>query len=201
MKQLLHSSIFSVGFIGFGAEAESLAKYLITLKSIEISDCFAVDTNFLRGSYSVEIIKKGNINGKKECDELFRNCSVIVITKELSASEISKYNHFMKSKDKLLISLLPNYDIKTIRNDWKTDRAVRIMPNTPCGIGPEVTAIFALPGCTVTDMEVVTFMADSFGASYLAPATMSDIKSETRQRNLRVHVHIYFDRFLSLKKG
>lgn len=68
-------------------------------------------------------------------------------------------------KDKLVISMAVGFSSKSIADIIKSDKIIRIMPNTPSKIGLGVSAVFFDKGCNDSDKEIAKNLLKNLGLS------------------------------------
>lgn len=68
-------------------------------------------------------------------------------------------------KDKLVISMAVGFSCKSISDIIKSDKIIRIMPNTPSKIGLGVTAVFFDKGCNDYDRDITKQLLSNLGLS------------------------------------
>ncbi len=68
--------------------------------------------------------------------------------------------------DVLLVSIAAGVRLDVICGRTRSDRVIRVMPNTPCLISKAATAFSPAPGATATDCAAVQNLLDSVGIAY-----------------------------------
>ncbi len=105
------------------------------------------------------VISTDNIAAAKNADVIFLGVKPQVLTsvlEQLSSSNID-------FKQKLIVSMAAGFKVSSIAKLLKTDRIIRIMPNTPCKIGLGVNAVYASGNVQLKDVELVFNLLEHMG--------------------------------------
>ncbi len=140
-----------IGFIGAGQMARALARGLIARRLVAPSQLLAFDPDEkARREFSSEVPQS---RLAKDNAEVVNQSSVVVLAvKPQSLAGVSRSLDGQTTSGKLFISILAGVPLAVLRQELRTDRVVRVMPNTPCLVGQGATA-FSMGLPTVDDDE------------------------------------------------
>lgn len=153
----------TVGFIGSGQMARALAKGfvhagLLHAERIVAFDPVAAALDQFRADCPGARKATSNIEVAQQADVLFlavKPQSMSGVIQELAG----------KVNGKLIVSIAAGIPIARLA-DLKTDRLVRVMPNTPCLVGQGASAYCLSPGAAAADGELVGKLLSAVGVAF-----------------------------------
>jgi len=154
----------SIGFIGAGQMAQALAKGfvqtgLVTGKQLVAFDPIADTAKRFAADTSGSQVANDNVDVAAKAQILF------LAVKPQSFSEVAKQLSGKLNRDHLIISILAGTTLSRLTAELKTDRVVRVMPNTPALVGKGASAYSRGPGVTAEDAALVRQLLQAVGSA------------------------------------
>jgi pyrroline-5-carboxylate reductase len=166
-------SEITIGFIGAGQMARALACGFLTRQLVERNRIVAFDpspdarTQFLSNVDGAKWVAS-NAAVVREAD------TVIVAVKPQSFPEVARELESVPTAGKLFVSIMAGVSIATLAKGLKTERIIRVMPNTPCLIGQGAAAYALGPGAATEDSALVEKLFRAVGIAVGLPEKLLD---------------------------
>lgn len=161
----------TIGFIGAGQMATALAQgfvraQLISPKSIAASDAYPAATDKL--AKDIPGLKVGTNQ------QVAEQSNVVILAVKPQVMRSIYTDLCGKLANKLVISIAAGVSLEKLCAELKTDRVVRVMPNTPCLIGRGASAYALARGATKDDGELVGRLLASVGIAHQVDEKLLD---------------------------
>src|SRR5262245_56666811 len=155
----------TIGFIGAGQMARALARGLIHAKLVPGDRIVACDPSSeagkaFAGSAPGAALVSTNADVVRRADLIF----LAVKPKHVQAA-LSDLGARLP-RDKLLIRIAAGIRLETLCDAVKSDRVIRVMPNTPALIGTGASAYALGPGATSADGHLVGQLLSAIGRAF-----------------------------------
>jgi len=155
----------TIGFIGAGQMARALAQGFAKAGLVPPERIIAWDPVAEAGPAFAKVVP-GAALVASNADVVHRADVVFLAVKPQSMNAVFAELNGKVSPGKLVVSIAAGVTLARLRDGLKTDRVVRVMPNTPALIG-EGAAGYALgPGASPADAELVGKLLDAVGRSF-----------------------------------
>jgi len=163
----------TIGFIGAGQMARALARGFVAAGLTKASQIVAFDPVETSGqSFAGEVggakLARSNAEVAKQADVLF------LATKPQSVPGVYSDLAGKVSADKLVISIAAGIPLAKLCEGFKTDRVVRVMPNTPALVGKGASAYALGRGATTADGELVGRLLGAVGTAFCVEEKLLD---------------------------
>lgn len=150
-----------VGFIGAGVMAEALLDGMLKAGAAAVDKLYASDPSAERRTVLAEKIGE---NVFADNLRLVEACRVVVLSVKpnvvpVVAAEIAD----ALTPDHLVVSIAAGVTLAALEDMLKTDRLIRVMPNTPALVGAAAAAYCTLGGATEEDAALVADMLGAVG--------------------------------------
>ncbi|MBF0318822.1 MAG: pyrroline-5-carboxylate reductase [Nitrospirae bacterium] len=147
-----------IGFIGGGNMAEALIK---GMTSIHIKDIYVSEPQKDRRHY---IEKTYGVKTTGDNIELGRAADIIIVAvKPQIISGIAEALNSMDLSKKTLVSIAAGVSTSYLRQAFRTDNVIRVMPNTPALVLKGMSVIAAGEGCSADTMGRIVEIFSSIG--------------------------------------
>jgi pyrroline-5-carboxylate reductase len=151
-----------VGFIGAGQMARALARGLVGRNLVKPKQVLAYDPVPAALQQFLDAVPGAKSAGDNR--GVVREAGVVVLAvKPQSLPAVCQSLDGESTSGKLFISILAGVSLRTLRQELRTERVVRVMPNTPCLIGQGASAFSNDPPTDPRDMETVTQLLSAVG--------------------------------------
>jgi pyrroline-5-carboxylate reductase len=163
----------TIGFIGAGQMARALAGGFVSRQLAAPTSLVAFDpVSAARADFSAEI------PGARWSDDnasIVRQANVVVLAvKPQSFSSVVRELEGTSTQGKLFISILAGVSLATLTRGLRTQRVVRVMPNTPCLVGQGASAYAIGEGVLPEDRETVEKLLAAVGIVHCLPEKLLD---------------------------
>lgn len=151
-----------IGLIGAGQMARALARGFVTRQLIAPKQLIAFDPdeNALREFTS----GLAPARAARDNNEVIDQASVIFLAvKPQSFRAVCESLSNQSTAGKLFISILAGVPLAALQRGLRTERVIRVMPNTPCLIGQGASAFSASPAIEERDTQLVTQLLSAVG--------------------------------------
>nr|VDC78789.1 unnamed protein product [Brassica rapa] len=171
-KHQIPMEYLSVGFIGAGKMAESIARGMVAsglLPPHHIST--AVHSNLSRH----EVFQSFGVNVFSSNEEVVEESDVVIFS--VKPQVVKKAITELRSKltkDKLLVSVAAGITLKDLQEWSGHDRFIRVMPNTPAAVGEGASVMSLGTAATEEDGALVAKLFGSVGKMFKADEKMFD---------------------------
>lgn len=163
----------TVGFIGCGNMGSAMINGIINKNILNPAEIYAYDNDTEKLN---EICSELNISAASSTKEVAENCKYIILAikphvvrpvlDELKAF-ISDYN--------IIISIAAGVTVKSLISASRTNRVVRVMPNTPALVGEAASAIvFDKNIIDVTEQKFIVELLKTLGKTYIIDEKLMD---------------------------
>uniref|UniRef100_M4CPY1 Pyrroline-5-carboxylate reductase n=2 Tax=Brassica campestris TaxID=3711 RepID=M4CPY1_BRACM len=171
-KHQIPMEYLSVGFIGAGKMAESIARGMVAsglLPPHHIST--AVHSNLSRH----EVFQSFGVNVFSSNEEVVEESDVVIFS--VKPQVVKKAITELRSKltkDKLLVSVAAGITLKDLQEWSGHDRFIRVMPNTPAAVGEGASVMSLGTAASEEDGALVAKLFGSVGKMFKADEKMFD---------------------------
>ncbi|CAN6811146.1 unnamed protein product [Brassica oleracea] len=171
-KHQIPMEYLTVGFIGAGKMAESIARGIVAsgvLPPHHIST--AVHSNPDRH----EVFQSFGVNVFSSNEEVVEESDVVIFS--VKPQVVKKAITELRSKltkDKLLVSVAAGITLKDLQEWSGQDRFIRVMPNTPAAVGEGASVMSLGTAASEEDGELVAKLFGSVGKMFKADEKMFD---------------------------
>ena len=163
----------SIGFIGAGQMARALARGFIGAKLVPAEQILAYDpveaaaAGFVAQQAGVRLAGS-NLNVAQQADV------IVLAVKPQSMPGV--YQELAKNigRDKLVVSIAAGITLAKLCDGLKTERVVRVMPNTPALVGQGASAYALGPGATAADGQLVAQLLEAVGTAFQVEEKLLD---------------------------
>jgi pyrroline-5-carboxylate reductase len=151
----------TIGFIGAGQMARALAQGFARAKLVPADRLVAWDPVPEAGQAFVKETGAALVQGNAEVVQ--RADVVFLAVKPQSMSQVFAELAGKVSRDKLVVSIAAGITLARLCDGLKTDRVVRVMPNTPALVGRGASAYALGPGASAADGKLVGDLLSAVG--------------------------------------
>lgn len=162
-----------IGFIGGGNMAEALIRGILKgMGSVKPEDIIVSEPRDERRRYLSETYKVKTTSSNKEATRLSK--IIILAVKPQNMESVLEEIKDLIDPDKLIVSIAAGITISYIQSKLKTERIIRVMPNTPALIG-EGISVYSLCECfTGREVDLVKEILMSVGRAISLPEKYMD---------------------------
>ncbi|WP_254506968.1 pyrroline-5-carboxylate reductase [Anatilimnocola floriformis] len=164
-------SDLKIGFIGAGQMATALAQgfvraNILPAAKISASDAYPAATDKLAKDLpGLKVASNAEVAAASDVVILAVKPQVMpAVYKDLAG----------KLANKLVISIAAGISLEKLCAGLKTERVVRVMPNTPCLVGQGASAFALASGATAADGELVKKLLSAVGIAHLVDEKLLD---------------------------
>jgi len=163
----------TIGFIGTGQMARALAKGFIAAGLVPANRIIAFDAIEKAGREFGELVGGAKVAASNA--EVVRAADVIFLAvKPQSMPAVYAEIGGQVAADKLIVSIAAGISLAKLREGLKTERLVRVMPNTPALVGQGASAYALGSGVADNDSLTVGMLLDSVGTAFLVEEKQLD---------------------------
>jgi pyrroline-5-carboxylate reductase len=163
----------TIGFIGAGQMARALARGFGAAGLVAAERIIAFDPVAAAASaFAAEV--PGAHRAKSNAEVVERSQVVFLAVKPQSMPVVMTELAGKVGADKLLVSIAAGVTLTKLCDGFKTQRAVRVMPNTPALVGQGASAYALGPGATVDDGQLVGKLLGAVGKGYSVDEKLLD---------------------------
>lgn len=158
-----------IGFIGGGKMAEAMVKGLIAKSgtTIVVSDPVEERRRFLENTYGIKTLKDNTA--------LAASVEIIVVAvKPQNMKELALEVKDVDFTGKTIVSIVAGVSISTLKSIFRTDRVIRVMPNTPALVQEGVSVIAVKDGLPDPDLEKAVYLLSAIGKVVKLPEKYMD---------------------------
>lgn len=166
-------SEITIGFIGAGQMARALACGFATRQLVQRNRIVAFDPSppaqaqFLADVDGAKWVAS-NSQVVREAD------TVIVAVKPQSFADVSRELESTATKGKLFVSIMAGVSLATLSKGVKSERVIRVMPNTPCLVGQGAAAYALGAAASAEDSALVEKLFRAVGIAVELPEKLLD---------------------------
>jgi pyrroline-5-carboxylate reductase len=163
----------TIGFIGAGQMARALAKGFIAAGLVPANRIVAFDAFEKAGREFAELL--GGVQLATSNAAVLREADVIFLAvKPQSMPAVYAEVGGQVAADKLVISIAAGISLAKLQEGLKTERLVRVMPNTPALVGQGAAAFSLGSGASTADGKLVAQLLDAVGRSFQVEEKLLD---------------------------
>ena len=152
----------TIGFIGAGQMAQALAKGFLRAGLVQGEQLVAHDPLPATAERFAADVPGSRI-ATSNADVAQKAQILFLAVKPQSFPAVASGLAGKLGKDRLIVSILAGTPLNRLASDLKTDRVVRVMPNTPALVGMGASAFARGPGATAEDAALVTQLLQAVG--------------------------------------
>lgn len=155
----------TIGFIGAGQMARALARGFVTAGLVGGEKIVAFDPVAAAASgFSSEVPGASIANGNVEVAS--RSQVIFLAVKPQSMTAAMNELAGKVGPDKLFVSIAAGITLAKLGDGLKTQRIIRVMPNTPALVGQGASAFALGPGATADDSDLVGKLLGAVGKAF-----------------------------------
>ncbi|MBI2480411.1 MAG: pyrroline-5-carboxylate reductase [Planctomycetia bacterium] len=164
----------TIGFIGAGQMARALARGFVAAELVSPDGVAAFDPVAEAASQFAELIPGSRIAASNQAVVAAADVVVLAV-KPQCIGDVMLELASDKSDDRVLfISIIAGTPLTTLCAGLKSERVVRVMPNTPCLIGAGAAGYSLGPGASTADGELVGRLMGAVGIAFPVPESQLD---------------------------
>jgi len=162
----------TVGFVGAGVMAEALAQGMLKAGAISAEKLYASDPSGERRARFAELIGEHAIEDNAQ---LAAECDVVVfVVKPHIVPLVAGQLKDAIGPEHLVVLIAAGVPLAAINDTLGTERAIRVMPNTPALVGAGAAAYCLGAGATAGDAQGVEEMLSAVGLCVQVEEEMMD---------------------------
>lgn len=163
----------TIGFIGAGQMATALARGFVTADLVPAERVVAFDPVAEAASRFADLIPGSQIASSNRA--VVESADIVILAvKPQCILEVMRELADAKSDRVLFVSIIAGTPLADLCNGLKSERIVRVMPNTPCLIGSGAAGYSLGPGASVADGELVGRLMRAVGIAFQVPESQLD---------------------------
>lgn len=163
----------TIGFIGAGQMARALAQGFVAARLVPASQIVAYDSVAQAGRDFARIVPGSELAADNT--GVVRRAGVIFLAvKPQSMAGVCSELAGRLPADKLVVSIAAGIPLTRLCAGLKTDRIVRVMPNTPALVGQGASAYSLGAGATAEDGQLVGQLLGAVGKAFLVEERLLD---------------------------
>ncbi len=162
-----------IGFIGAGQMARALASGFVQQGIVTGSEIVAADCMEDARKQFVDAI--AGASATDDNSALVTQSEIIVLAVKPQHADLVFSQVGSLPPDRLAISIVAGLTLQRIAAGFQTNRAVRVMPNTPCLIGAGASGYCLGDGVTDEDASNVKQLLEAVGISCQVPEPLLDV--------------------------
>ncbi len=162
----------TVGFVGAGQMARALAKGFVAANLVPAEQVVAFDPFPAASGDFAELIPGSKIVDSNQDVVAASDVVIIAVKPQVVAAAISELAN--ATNDALFVSIVAGTPLSTLCAGLKSERVVRVMPNTPCLIGAGASGYSLGAGASDKDGELVGRLLKSVGIAFQVPESQLD---------------------------
>jgi pyrroline-5-carboxylate reductase len=155
----------SIGFIGAGQMAQALARGFVRANLVQPAKIVAHDPFAESGRrFAAEAAGAVLVDSNRAVVEQAQ--IVFLAVKPQTFAAVEKDLAGKVPADRLIVSILAGTPLSRLSGGLKTERVIRVMPNTPCLVGQGASAFARGAGATVDDAKLVSQLLSAVGLAF-----------------------------------
>ena len=163
----------TIGFIGAGQMARALARGFIAAKLVTAEQILAYDPVEAAASGFVAQTAGARL-AKSNLDVAQRAEVIILAVKPQSMPGVYQELSTKIGSEKLIVSIAAGITLAKLCEGLKTERIIRVMPNTPALVGEGASAFALGAGATAADGQLVKQLLEAVGTAYQVEEKLLD---------------------------
>ncbi|HRX82310.1 MAG TPA: pyrroline-5-carboxylate reductase, partial [Pirellulaceae bacterium] len=163
----------SIGFIGAGQMATALARGFVAAELVRADGVVAFDPFQEAATRFAELVPGSQIAASNQA--VVKAADVVILAvKPQSIADVMRELAKAKVGQTLFISIIAGTPLTALCKGLKTERIVRVMPNTPCLVGAGAAGYSLGAGASAADGELVGRLMGSIGIAFQVPESQLD---------------------------
>jgi pyrroline-5-carboxylate reductase len=163
----------TIGFIGAGQMARALARGFTSAGLVSGEKVFAFDPVAVAlDAFAAEV--NGAVRSQSNVEVASRSQVVFLAVKPQSMPAVMSELGGKIGADKLFVSIAAGITLAKLCDGLKTQRIIRVMPNTPAIVGQGASAYALGPGATAADGQVVGELLGAVGKAFAVDEKLLD---------------------------
>jgi pyrroline-5-carboxylate reductase len=163
----------TVGFVGAGQMARALARGFVAADLVAAEQVVAFDPVAEAATEFAELIPGSQIVASNGAVAEAADVVVLAVKPQAIASVTSELAQ-VESSRVLFVSIIAGTPLATLCDGLKSDRVVRVMPNTPCLVGAGAAGYSLGAGASDADGELVGRLMGAVGIAFAVPESQLD---------------------------
>ncbi|HUG70699.1 MAG TPA: pyrroline-5-carboxylate reductase [Pirellulaceae bacterium] len=163
----------TIGFIGAGQMARALARGFVAAELVPATHIVAFDPVAEAASQFAELVPGSQIAGSNQALVEAVDVAILAV-KPQCILDVMRELAEATPNPVLFVSIIAGTPLAALCAGLKSERVVRVMPNTPCLIGAGAAGYSLGPGASTADGELVGQLLGSVGIAFLVPETQLD---------------------------
>ena len=164
-------SDLKIGFIGAGQMATALAQGFVRANILPAAKLSASDAVAAASEKLAKDLPGLKVDGNAQVAEA---SDVIILAVKPQVMPAVYKDLAGRLADKLVISIAAGISLEKLCAGFKTERVVRVMPNTPCLVGQGASAFALAGGATAADGELVKKLLSAVGIAHQVDEKLLD---------------------------
>lgn len=161
-----------IGFIGAGQMATALAKGFVAAGKVQGHEIVASDpSQTALTQFTSEIEGSESVDDAVKC--VTKSESVFLCVKPQHMEAVFRGLNGVTNQC-LFVSIAAGVPLATLKDGLKTDRIIRVMPNTPCLVGQGAAGFCLAEGATTKDGNLVGDLLNAVGVAFQLPENQLD---------------------------
>lgn len=163
----------TIGFIGAGQMARALARGFLARQLADPARLIAYDPDDNARSLFTADVPLAKWAGSNQ--DVVRQADVVILAiKPQSFPTVSRELESLNSPRNLFISILAGLPLASLTRGLRSERVVRVMPNTPCLVGQGATGYALGAGVSSADSALVEKLFTAVGVAVSVPEKLLD---------------------------
>ena len=163
----------TIGFIGAGQMARALARGFVAAELLPAESVVAFDP-IAEAVWQFAALIPGSRIAASNLAVVEAADVVIIAVKPQCVCEVMRELAGAETNRVLFVSIIAGTPLAALCNGLKSDRVVRVMPNTPCLIGAGAAGYSLGPGASAADSELVGRLLGAVGIAFPVPESQLD---------------------------
>lgn len=160
-----------IGFIGAGQMARALASGFVAADKVA-----GADVCFCDPSPTATEVFLAKVDGAQACDDanaIVNSCDVVFLAVKPQHVD-SVFEQVDSPTSGLYVSIAAGVTMSRLMEGMKSDRVIRVMPNTPCLVGAGAAGFCRGTGASAEDAKYVAELLSSVGIAFELPENLLD---------------------------
>ncbi len=161
-----------VGFIGCGNMGSAMINGIFSKNLLNSKDIYVYDQNTEKLN---ELCSELNVNAAKSTIDLAANCKYIILAvKPYVCKPVLNELAPMLTANNVIISIAAGVTVKALISASKTDRVVRVMPNTPALVGEGASAVVFNEKINSDEQQFILELLNTLGITCVVEEKLMD---------------------------
>ena len=163
----------TVGFIGAGQMAQALARGFVSAGLVQAERVVAFDPVVEAANRFTEVVPGSRIEASNGAVVGVADVAVLAV-KPQCVSDVMHELAEARTDRVLFLSIIAGTPLAALCEGLKSERVVRVMPNTPCLVGAGASGYSPGPGASAADSELVGRLMQAVGIALEVPESQLD---------------------------